>query len=66
MAINKDRLAATLFSLSTKQKAGNLKLDDRPLQYGDQQTYLRSLLTRDSPGSHKWRKPRPKLEENLS
>ena len=40
MTINKDKLAATLFSLSTKQEAGNLNLVDTPLQYEDQRTYL--------------------------
>ena len=40
MTINKDKSAATLFSLSTKQEAGHLKIDDTPLQYEDQQTYL--------------------------
>jgi len=47
MTTNKDNLAATLFALYTEQKTGNLKLDDMPLQYGDQQTDLVSLLTRD-------------------
>ena len=35
-----DRTTTTLFTLSTKAKAGRLTLGDTPLKFEDQQTYL--------------------------
>lgn len=40
VTINKEKSSATLFTLSTKTSAGNLNLEDTPLRYEDQQTYL--------------------------
>ena len=40
VTINKEKSSATLFSLSTKTKAGHLHLENTPLLYEDQQTYL--------------------------
>ena len=40
VTINKEKSSATLFALSPKTNAGNLSLEDTPLRYEDQQTYL--------------------------
>nr|KAG5700272.1 hypothetical protein BaRGS_022899 [Batillaria attramentaria]KAG5710737.1 hypothetical protein BaRGS_035139 [Batillaria attramentaria] len=40
VTINKEKSSATLYTLSTKTSAGNLNLEDTPLRYEDQQTYL--------------------------
>ena len=40
MTINKEKSSVTLFSLSTKKQAERLIIDDSPLGYEDQQTYL--------------------------
>ena len=40
VSINMEKLSATLFTLSNKQKAGNLKLGDTPLTVEKEATYL--------------------------
>jgi ribonuclease HI/endonuclease/exonuclease/phosphatase family metal-dependent hydrolase len=40
ITINKEKTSATLFTLSTKQKPGQLRIGDTYLQFEDQQTYL--------------------------
>ena len=40
VSINKEKTTATLFTLSNKIKPTELKIDNQPLKYEDQQTYL--------------------------
>ena len=40
VTINKEKSSATLFTLSTKARGGPLRLEETPLRYEDQQTYL--------------------------
>ncbi|KAK7089030.1 hypothetical protein V1264_024783 [Littorina saxatilis] len=40
VAINKEKSSTTLFTLSSKQKTGTIKLGDTPLRSDDEATYL--------------------------
>lgn len=66
ITINREKSSATLFTLSTKQQPGRLKMGDSPLRFEDQQTYLGVTFDRRLTWKHHVESAEAKARRKLS